>query len=83
VLALENNWPVSSIDFKAIPRRIVAMQLQISSIVFDRKSREGLYMWKQFEHNLTSDGWNVVTFSRIAPGKVPRESKMAKYARPG
>ena len=38
VLALENNWPVSSIDFKAIPRHIIAMQLQISSIVFNRKS---------------------------------------------
>lgn len=38
MLALENNWPVSSIDFKAIPRHIIVMQLQISSIVFDRKS---------------------------------------------
>lgn len=82
-LAAERGWPVTSIDFKNIPSRILAQKKQLERIIFVSKARENLTAWISFSGDLEENGWTIANFSRLAPSAIPQISITVKNARVG
>lgn len=82
-LAADRGWPVTSIDFAQIPRRIVGMLDDLERLVFDPKFREDSDIWAWFEASLVSDGLSVEDFARLRPQQVALASRITENARVG
>lgn len=82
--ALARGWPVTSVDFRGIPGRIVAMVDQLKQQIVDPEYRHrASCVWGSFEADLESDGLSLQRFATIKPLRLAGDSKVVKGARVG
>lgn len=81
---LKRGWPVTSVDFKGIPRRIVAMFNDLERLTNDPIFREAAScVWGGFEGDLEVDHLTIERFATIKPSKILPSSQTARGARVG
>jgi len=83
-VALARGWPVTSVDFKGIPRHIIAIfdlleQLIDNPIFWEATS----CVWGGFEGDLESDGLTIKRFAVMKPSKISPRSQTARGAQAG
>jgi len=64
-IATKKGWPISSIDFKKIPGRIVKLQEQLHPVVHNKTFCEQQHVWKSFEADLAADRWTLTMFAKV------------------
>ena len=82
-IATKKNWPISAIDFKKIPGRIVKLQDQLHPVVHNKSFRERQHVWKSFEADLAAERWTLATFARVPNTVLSSGSATLDHSRPG
>ena len=82
--ALAKGWPVTSVDFKGIPRRVVAMFDHLEQLIDDEIFRDAAScVWGGFEGDLEVDGLTIKRFAIMKPSKISPRSQTARGSRTG
>ena len=79
-----HGWPVTSVDFREIPQRIVGIYRQLREFTIDAEFREERScVWEAFEAELEVAGLTLKRFAAMDPSKVPHDSPVMRNARVG
>jgi len=82
-IATKKGWPISTIDFKKLPGRIVKLQDQLQPVVHNKSFREQQHVWKSFKADLAAEGWTLPTFAKVRNSVLSSGSATMDHSRPG
>lgn len=82
-IATNRGWPIRSINFKAIPGRIVKLREQLHPIVHNKSFREEQHIWRSFLDNLAADGRTLPVFANAQNKTLYGGLTAVDRARPG
>ncbi|KAI6001304.1 hypothetical protein EDD15DRAFT_2361664 [Pisolithus albus] len=63
--AEEADWPVTRVDFKDIPRRVLKLEDELRRLIFDAEAHKNVFLWKCFEAALEVEGCTISQFARM------------------
>jgi len=82
-IAGQNGWPITNVDFRRMPSRIIALRDHLMNITYDLDVREQVYTWTCFEADLEVQGWTLAQFGWMGAGTLPLTSPTVENSRPG
>ncbi|KAI5981452.1 hypothetical protein EDD15DRAFT_2203956 [Pisolithus albus] len=79
--AEEADWPVTRVDFKDIPRRVLKLEDELRHLIFDAEAHKNVFLWKCFEAALEVEGCTISQFARMR--SPPMSSTIWQNSRSG
>ncbi|KAI5997545.1 hypothetical protein EDD15DRAFT_2364272 [Pisolithus albus] len=79
--AEEADWPVTRVDFKDIPRRVLKLEDELRRLIFDAEVHKNVFLWKCFEAALEVEGCTISQFARMR--SPPMSSMIWQNSRSG